>query len=338
MSTASVAEPLKRTLAAKPEFIRTSLKAGKVPTGPMLASFLQALVHEMGPHVKASPPALQEFLKSGLASLGWNVATNSAAPGSAPPQARALLGFLDGALAECAAMSGSPRYGTALAESVAAELMTGRDMVYSHRDYCGIGLTWESATNRFRMGECMDGGVMGDLGTWTEEEFVAWLAQQSDESLRGDGNQRISRGRILQWLPLGVVELLAASDLPIAKTHRSIKAAEAAQAAARAAQATARAAKEQAATEEKVAEKARVQAAKDEKVQQELAAALATDEASLANMSKKEVIELIRKATSPESDLLTANARVLMSPASTKEQVVALWRQVRETVMASPTL
>ena len=50
------------------------------------------------------------------------------------------------------------------------------------------------------------------------------------------------------------------------------------------------------------------------------------------------MIELIRKATSPESDLLTANARVLMSPASTKEQVVALWRQVRETVMASPTL
>ena len=90
MSTASVAEPLKRTLAAKHEFIRTSLKAGKVPTGPMLASFLQALVHEMGPHVKASPPALQEFLKSGLASLGWNVATNSAAPGSAPPHRSGL--------------------------------------------------------------------------------------------------------------------------------------------------------------------------------------------------------------------------------------------------------
>jgi len=70
MSTASVAEPLKRTLAAKHEFIRTSLKAGKVPTGPMLASFLQALVHEMGPHVKASPPALHKSFSS-RASPRW---------------------------------------------------------------------------------------------------------------------------------------------------------------------------------------------------------------------------------------------------------------------------
>eukprot|EP00966_Prymnesium_polylepis_P049748 1151450-Prymnesium_polylepis.1 len=173
----------------------------------------------------------------------------------------------------------------------------------------------------------MDGYVMGDLGTWTEEEFVAWLAHQSDESLRGDGNQRITRGRILQWLPNGVVEPLAASDLPIAKTHASNRAAEAAQAAAEAAEAAARAAKEQAAMEKKPAEKARMQVAKEEKVQQELAALLATDEGALANMSKKEVIELIRTVASPESDVLTANARVLMCPASTKEQVVALWRQ-----------
>ena len=57
MGTASVPEPLKRTLAAKHEFVRTSLKAEKVPTGPMLASFLQALVHELGPHVNPFPAA-----------------------------------------------------------------------------------------------------------------------------------------------------------------------------------------------------------------------------------------------------------------------------------------
>ena len=94
----------------------------------------------------------------------------------------------------------------------------------------------------------------------------------------------------------------------------------------------------QADREKKAGEEARVQAAKKEKAQQELAAALATDDAALANMSKKDVIALIRKFASLESDLLMANARVLMSPASTKEQVVALWRQVRETVVANPTL
>ena len=47
-------------------------------------------------------------------------------------------------------------------------------------------------------------------------------------------------------------------------------------------------------------------------------------------MSKEDVIALIRKFASPESDLLMANVRVLMSPASTKKQVVALWRQVKE--------
>ena len=73
-----------------------------------------------------------------------------------------------------------------------------------------------------------------------------------------------------------------------------------------------------------------MQAAKKEKAQQELAAALATDDAALANMSKEDVIALIRKFASPESDLLMANVRVLMSPASTKKQVVALWRQVKE--------
>jgi len=106
-------------------------------------------------------------------------------------------------------------------------------------------------------------------------------------------------------------------------------AAEEAAKAAKAAQ-QAQADKARADREKKAAEEARVQAAKEEKAQQELAAALDTDDAALANMSKKDVIALIRKFASPESDLLVANARVLMSPASTKEQVVALWRQVKE--------
>ena len=140
--------------------------------------------------------------------------------------------------------------------------------------------------------------------------------------------------------PLGVVELLAASDLPIAKTHASNKAAEAAQAAARAAQATARAAKEHRQPRRRKSQRRLgCRRRRTRRCSRSWRPRLRlTKPAYIANMSKKEVIELIRKATSPESDLLTANARVLMSPASTKEQVVALWRQVRETVMASPTL
>jgi len=103
---ASAPTPFLRLLATKHEFVRTfvrtRLEAGKVPTAPMLKSFLEALVQELRPHVKAAPLTLQDFLKSGLASLGWIVASNSPAPGSAPPLAEAVLSFLDSALAECA--------------------------------------------------------------------------------------------------------------------------------------------------------------------------------------------------------------------------------------------
>ena len=113
---------------------------------------------------------------------------------------------------------------------------------------------------------------------------------------------------------------------PGAQAKALAEAAEEAAKAARQAQADI----SQADREKKAGEEARVQAAKKEKAQQELAAALATDDAALANMSKEDVIALIRKFASPESDLLMANVRVLMSPASTKKQVVALWRQVKE--------
>ena len=372
---ASAPTPFLRLLATKHEFVRTRLEAGKVPTAPMLKSFLEALVQELRPHVKAAPLTLQEFLKSGLASLGWIVASNSPAPGSAPPLAEAVLSFLDSALAECAAKTGEfPVYGTALAESVAEELMTGRSMMNDgaikhlscdvHANMIGVGLKWDSEKNSFVMGTTCDGHFWAGVNTWTEEEFVPWLAQQSDETLHGDGNDGnpIHRGQMLGWLGVGVVERLAASDPFLAEMQAKKEAqqaavrqqakadagkrkqAKAAEHAAWIADAPRRAAEEEAAKaarqaqadilqadrEKKAGEEARVQAAKKEKAQQELAAALATDDAALANMSKKDVIALIRKFASLESDLLMANARVLMSPASTKEQVVALWRQVKE--------
>ena len=373
---ASAPSPILRLLATQHEFVRTRLEAGKVPTAPMLKAFLETLVQELRPLVKAAPPTLQAFFKSGLTSLGWVVASNSPAPGSAPPQAEAVLGFLDTALAECAAKTGEfPVYGTALAESVAKELMTGRSMMNdgaikhltgdAQANRIGVGLKWDSEKNSYVMGMTVDRHFVAGtdpyfsdrVSTWKEEEFVPWLAQQSDETLHGDGNDGnpIHRGQMLSWLGVGVVERLAASDPFLAQMQAEKEALQAAKHAAQKADAPARrlqlrkeaAAAEEAAKaakatrqaeadaaqadrEKKAAEEARVRAAKEEKAQQELAAALDTDDAALANMSKKDVIALIRKFASPESDLLVANARVLMSPASTKEQVVALWRQVKE--------
>ena len=324
------------------EFVRTIVEGPTVPTAK-LASFLQALVHELGPHVKETPLALKEFLKSGLASLGWSVASNSPAPGSAPPQVLAIRDFLDGALAECTAMPGGfPLYGTALAECVAAELMMGHPMLNSHRDYCGVGLVFDSRKNIFCMSKVSDGYPMSTMdknkgdSVWTAEEFVPWLARQSDQTLLGDGNQRISRAWLLQRLPFELVELLAESDSPNANMDGR-KAAAAAAVARKAVEAVEAAAKRKNQAAEEAVETARRQAEQEvqrkaeqeQKAQQRQAAALATDEAALAKMSKKDVVELIRTAASLESDFLTVNARVMMSPASTKEQVDALFRQVK---------
>ena len=336
---ASAPSPILRLLATKHEFVRTRLEADKVPTAPMLKAFLEALVQELRPHVKVAPPTLQAFFKSGLASLGWIVASNSPAPGSAPPQAEAVLGFLDSALAECAAKTGEfPVYGTALAESVAKELMTGeRSMMNNgaiqhlscdaHANLIGVGLKWDSEKNSYVMGMTVDGHFGDRVSTWKEEEFVPWLAQQSDETLHGKQSDEIGlssfgkpihRGQMLGWLGVEVAERLAASDPFLAQMQAEKKALQAAEHAAYKADAPARrlrlrkeaAAAEEAAKaaevarqakadaaqadrEKKAAEEARVRAAKEEKAQQELVAALDTDDAALANMSKKDVIALI---------------------------------------------
>ena len=97
--------PLLLLLASKRDFVKTALEAGKVPTPSMLASFLQALVQEIAPHIKVAQPSAVTALRSGLTTLGWNVAANAPAAGSAPPQPGDVLGFLDGALAD---MGGPP--------------------------------------------------------------------------------------------------------------------------------------------------------------------------------------------------------------------------------------
>ena len=90
--------PLLLLLASKASFVKQQLDAGKVPAPPVLAAFLQQLVSELLPHVKAAPSSVGDALKAGLAAVGWNVGTNAPTPGSSSPQPEAILGFLDGAL------------------------------------------------------------------------------------------------------------------------------------------------------------------------------------------------------------------------------------------------
>ena len=108
-------------------------------------------------------------------------------------------------------MASDVPYGAALAEAVAAHLKSGQSIIYDHRDYCGVGLQYEEARSRFSMGPAMDGGMWSET-TWTatdgrsaSDEFVAWLALQSDVALHGDGNQRLTRARFLRCLPGEVV-------------------------------------------------------------------------------------------------------------------------------------
>mmetsp|Transcript_20314 Transcript_20314/g.63686 ORF Transcript_20314/g.63686 Transcript_20314/m.63686 type:complete len:229 (-) Transcript_20314:96-782(-) len=110
-------------------------------------------------------------------------------------------------------------YGVDLARLVADTLEQGSNLAYEHRDYCGIGLSFDTAKG-FLMGEVNDGYPVGfqgsDLGVqniWHNKgEFVQWLSLQSDYSLSGyaltnpegcawiQGNQRITRERLEEFV------------------------------------------------------------------------------------------------------------------------------------------
>ena len=230
-------------------------------------------------------------------------------------------------------------YGTALAEAVAEHLKSGHYYLYKHRDYCGVGLTYEEAHSRFAMGMAMDGGMAPET-TWAAtdsrsatEEFVCWLAEQSDSTLHGDGwaagNQRLTRGRLLASLPGDVVAELgkAVPSIAVWAARKAEYDAAKKLAAEKAAKENAEreAAAALAAKEKKEADAAARVAKQDQGRQTDLA----TDDTKLEGMSKKEVVALIQRVAPPDSALVQSNIRVLMSPMSTKEQVVALWKQVQ---------
>jgi hypothetical protein len=94
------------------------------------------------------------------------------------------------------------RFGMILAEKVADSLLK-YSLGYGHRDYCGMGLEYREGI--YYYGELWDGYMMEPLLKWPlKDDFVHWLAQQSDASLARLeakepfywGNQTITRQRL----------------------------------------------------------------------------------------------------------------------------------------------
>ncbi len=95
-------------------------------------------------------------------------------------------------------------YGHDLAARVADALDGGRYIAYAHRDYCGMGLV--RLDGRYVYSAIVDGYPTDppEQSFELRDDFVAWLAAQSDVSLRGEGgdpfgfdNQRMTRARML---------------------------------------------------------------------------------------------------------------------------------------------
>ena len=103
--------------------------------------------------------------------------------------------------------------GKELSERTAELLQQGLQLCYRHRDYCGMGLRAFEGT--FVYGAVQDGHLLTPRESQEERAaypnrrdertefataalFIIWLSQQCDASLAGDGNQRLTRTRLLK--------------------------------------------------------------------------------------------------------------------------------------------
>jgi hypothetical protein len=94
-------------------------------------------------------------------------------------------------------------YGLPLAQAVAIRLQQGATLGYTHRDYCGTGLQYNSK-GQFEYVELWDYAPDVLQAFDNEKAFVQWLSQQSDASLAlldaassfYWGNQTITRKRL----------------------------------------------------------------------------------------------------------------------------------------------
>ncbi|WP_343690008.1 hypothetical protein [Chitinophaga sp.] len=97
-------------------------------------------------------------------------------------------------------------YGQQLAEQVAIRLQE-RSFGFGHRDYCGMGLEYRNGA--YYYGGLWDGMMDDKVEIFvSKEEFVGWLAVQSDASMaRLDeidafywGNQTVTRQRLQEFI------------------------------------------------------------------------------------------------------------------------------------------
>src|SRR5690606_26254089 len=102
----------------------------------------------------------------------------------------------------------STPYPVQLAQSVADKLLKdpteSGGLYFAHRDYCGMGLYVHEG--KFMLGTVNDGrGPFPLVATFDDrEEFVRWLASQSDQSMALYGeafdNQTITKNRLMWYL------------------------------------------------------------------------------------------------------------------------------------------
>jgi len=104
-------------------------------------------------------------------------------------------------------MADSTPVGTELAQQIAELLEQGLQICLRHRDFCGMGLRY--CEGIFLYGEVRDGELLSqddypsmpvaeEREVFTSREaFVSWLAIQTNRSMRGEGNQRLTHERLI---------------------------------------------------------------------------------------------------------------------------------------------
>lgn len=91
--------------------------------------------------------------------------------------------------------------GIDLAEQIARCLKTGVRIAYDHRDSCGMGLCFTKG--KYVYGPVYDGEFWPSIPGKTlefssEEDFVSWLATQSDRTFGTETNsQSVTRARLM---------------------------------------------------------------------------------------------------------------------------------------------
>ncbi len=101
-------------------------------------------------------------------------------------------------------------YGNSLATNVAIFLDKGGYIAYQHKEYCGMGFIFDKEKQVYVYGSVQDGvDFYPELVFEDRKSFVKWLSEQSDSSLKGDDNQRITEERLKNLPNIGEIDTKA---------------------------------------------------------------------------------------------------------------------------------